>query len=68
MHIRLSYLPLVHSPFYQAIHLLLPTPPVTSQAQLLGATSPPSCVGPVKWKMAAIERAHFREPSSFEGA
>ena len=28
----------------------------------------PSCVGPVKWKMAATERAHFREPSSFEGA
>lgn len=60
-------LPLAPSPFMKLFISVSP-PPVTSVAQLLGATSPPWCVGPVKWKMAATERAHFREPSSFEGA
>lgn len=49
------------------IHLLLPTPSDQSSPAAGGYQSP-SCVGPVKWKMAATERAHFREPSSFEGA
>lgn len=49
----LEHPPPLLSPDIQPIHLLLPPPPVTSPAQLLGPTSPPSCVGPVEWKMAA---------------
>lgn len=53
--------------YIQPIHLLLPTPSDQPSPAARGYQSP-SCVGPVKWKMAAAERAHFREPSSFEGA
>ncbi len=58
---------LAPSPYIQPIHLLLPTPSDQCSPAARGYQSP-SCVGPVKWKMAASERAHFREPSSFEGA
>lgn len=68
MHIdALPFLLLAPSPFMRPIHLLLPTPSDQSGPAARGYQSP-SCVGPVKWKMAATERAHFREPSSFEGA
>lgn len=68
MHIdALPFLLLAPSPYIQPIHLLLPTPSDQSSPAARGYQSP-SCVGPVKWKMAATERAHFREPSSFEGA
>lgn len=68
MHIdALPFLLLAPPPYIQPIHLLLPTPSDQSSPAARGYQSP-SCVGPVKWKMAATERAHFREPSSFEGA
>lgn len=58
---------LLPCPYIQPSHLHLPTPSDQSGPAARGYQSP-SCVGPVKWKMAATERAHFREPSSFEGA
>lgn len=68
MHINtLPFLLLLPCSYIQPSHLLLPTPSDQSSPAARGYQSP-SCVGPVKWKMAATERAHFREPSSFEGA
>lgn len=42
-------------------------PPVTSPAQLLGPTSPPSCVGPVEWKMAAAREPTFESHHPLKG-
>lgn len=68
MHIdALPFSLLAPSSYIHPIHLLLPTPSDQSSPAARGYQSP-SCVWPVKWKMAATERAHFREPSSFEGA
>ena len=57
----------ISRPFPQ-IKTLAPPPLLTSLVQLLWAALLSLCVGPVKWKMAAPERDHFRESSSFEEA
>lgn len=43
-------------------------PPVTSPAQLLGPNQSPLVCGASRVENGCCKRAHFREPSAFEGA